>query len=57
MIENIEKNMPHKTSEVICVSCGCRWWAVRPETTPLHNLECGQCTDFGKVIETGETIE
>ncbi len=51
----IEANMPHIYSEVICVGCGKRWIAVRPETTKLKDLECVNCGP-GKVIETGERI-
>jgi len=51
--EPIEKNKPHKTSEVICCKCCSRWVAVRPATTLLKNLECKACGK-GYVIETGE---
>lgn len=53
---NIEENLPHKVSEVICVNCKCRWIAVRPTGTPLKDLECPQCGQQGFVIETGEII-
>jgi hypothetical protein len=47
---------PHKVSEVICVKCGQRWQAVRPEETRLKDLECPK-HHVGFVIETGEEIE
>ena len=53
---NIEENMPHKVSEVMCVNCKHRWIAVRPTNTLLKNLECPQCGLQGYVIETGEVI-
>ena len=54
---NIEENMPHKVSEVICVRCGHRWIAARPAVVRLRDLECPGCGGFGGVIETGEVIE
>jgi hypothetical protein len=54
-IINIEEGLPHKVSEVICVKCGQRWYAVRPEDTKLIDLECGNC-GTGYVIETGEEM-
>lgn len=56
-IRYIEENMPHKTSEVICVNCKHRWIAVRPCATLLKDLECPQCGKQGYVIETGEIID
>ena len=54
-IHYIEERQPHKVSEVICVKCGKRWVAVRPETTMLKELECSNCgRDY--VIETGEEL-
>ncbi len=53
---NIEENMPHKVSEVICIDCKHRWIAVRPTATLLKELECPQCRLQGYVIETGEII-
>ena len=53
----IETNMPHATSEVICVKCGYRWLSVRPEITRLRELECPSCGKQGYVIETGEIIK
>ena len=53
---NIEDNMLHKVSEVICINCKHRWIAVRPEKTLLKDLECPKCGKKGYVIETGEVI-
>ena len=50
----LEFPIPHKISEVICISCGLRWIAVRPETVKLKELEC-PC-GHGNIIETGEEI-
>lgn len=54
---DIDKNTPHKVSEVICVNCIHRWIAVRPEGTLLKNLTCPHCRMTGAVIETGEEID
>ena len=54
---NIEENLPHKVSEVICINCKHRWIAVRPEKTLLKDLECHECQINGFVIETGEVID
>lgn len=56
-IVDITVNMPHKVSEVICVNCGYRWIAVRPEHTKLRQLECLNCTKRGYAIETGEEVQ
>lgn len=56
MSESIDKNIPHVTSEVICVKCGKRWISVRPERTLLKNLECVNCGQ-GYVIETGQILD
>ena len=53
---DIEKNLPHKVSEVICVGCGKRWLAVRPTDTLLKALHCDACNESGFVIETGEVL-
>ena len=50
----IEFPVEHKISEVICISCGRRWIAARPESVRLKDLEC--ICGNGNVIETGETI-
>ena len=52
-VEPIERNLPHKVSEVICCRCHKRWIATRPDTTLLKELECVSCGK-GYVIETGE---
>lgn len=56
-IIDINDNVPHKVSEVICTQCLYRWIAVRPTTTKLKNLECAGCHKQGYVIETGEIVE
>jgi DNA-directed RNA polymerase subunit RPC12/RpoP len=53
----IHENEPHRVSEVICVHCGWRWIAVRHHKTKLKELECPDCANQGKVIETGEILE
>jgi ribosomal protein S27AE len=52
---DINTNEPHKASEVICVKCGKRWFAVRHVDTWLKELHCEQCGP-GFVIETGEEM-
>ena len=52
----IEKNMPHKVSEVICVQCHKRWVSVRPKHTLLKDIVCYNCGHAGYVIETGEEM-
>lgn len=52
---DIDANVPHKVSEVICVKCGKRFISVRPEVTKLKDLECPTCGK-GYIIETGEII-
>ena len=54
---DINDDIPHKVSEVICINCKHRWLAVRPTATMLKNLECPCCHQQGYVIETGEVIE
>ena len=56
-IIDINENIPHKVSEVICVKCAYRWIAVRPIVTHLKDLECPYCGKQGYVIETGEQIK
>lgn len=53
---DINENIPHRVSEVICVKCAYRWIAVRPVNTFLKDLECPWCGKQGFVIETGEII-
>ena len=55
-LTEVVRDEPHKVSEVICVKCGKRWIAVRPEVTLLKQLECENC-GCGYVIETGEIME
>ena len=54
-IVHIDDALPHKVSEVICVKCGHRWIATRPEETRLKQLECPECGKQGDAVETGET--
>ena len=53
---NIEENLPHTVSEVICVKCGHRWVSVRPDTVFLKELECPN-GGKGYVIETRQILE
>lgn len=55
-ILSFEAYLPHKVSEVICVKCGKRWIAVRPEKTLLKSLVCENCGP-GFVIETWEEMD
>lgn len=52
---DIEENIQHSVSEVICVKCGYRWIAVRPITTLLKEIECKNCGK-GFVIESGQQL-
>lgn len=54
-IIDIEANLPHEVSEVMCWKCGKRWIAVFPEKTWLQDLECPNCGQ-GHVFKTGQTI-
>ena len=54
---DINENLLHKVSEVICVDCKYRWIAVRPTDTLLKDLECPKCGKQGYVIETGGIID
>lgn len=56
-IHYIEENLPHKTSEVVCLGCLKRWIAVRPCKNKLKDLECAGCHKQGYVIETGELFD
>lgn len=56
-IIDINNNIPHRVSEVICINCKHRWIAVRPCDSKLKNLECPQCQKKGYVIETGEIFK
>lgn len=53
---DFEEGLLHVRSEVICVKCGDRWYAVRPQETKLIDLECSKCGP-GYVIETGEELD
>lgn len=55
-IIDIESNLEHKVSEVICIQCGYRWIATRSSKTLLKQLECPNCSEQGYTIETGEEI-
>ena len=55
-VVDITANEPHKCSEVICVKCGARWYAVRHINTLLKELHCKACGP-GFVIETGEEVQ
>jgi hypothetical protein len=54
-IIDINENIPHEVSEVICLKCYKRWIAVYPVSTLLKELEC-TCGSKGYVIKTGQTI-
>ena len=49
----IEKNMPHRVGETICVKCYHRAITAYPESVLLKNLECKNC-GTGFIILTGE---
>ena len=51
VVDNDEK---YTISEVVCITCGRRWIATRPESVKLKDMEC-KC-GRGNVIETGELI-
>lgn len=55
-VVDISANQHHRISEVICVHCGWRWIAARPIETKLKYLECPDCRNQGKVVETGEIL-
>lgn len=55
-IIDFDEYTQHKVSEVICVKCGERWLAIRPEVTLLKDLECKNCGK-GFTIETGEQMK
>lgn len=54
-ITNIEDNIPHEVSELICLKCLHRWIGVYPETTLLKELQC-KCGEAGYVIKTGQSV-
>lgn len=53
-VESIEKNLPHKVSEVICLKCLTRWICIRPCSVMSKKIECCGCNLQGFVIETGD---
>lgn len=55
--EEIEKRLPYKVSEVICINCHYRWISVRPKTLLLKQLKCPNCDCSSYVIETGEDLD
>lgn len=55
-IINIEANLPHAISEVICLKCLHRWISVRPSEVWLRNIECPNC-GRGYVIKTRQPLE
>ena len=40
---DINDNIRHKVTEVICIKCYKRWIAVRPVNIKLKDLECPNC--------------
>lgn len=55
-IINIETNLSHTISEVICLKCLHRWISVRPSEVWLKDIECPNC-GRGYVIKTGQPLE
>jgi len=55
-VSDINKNIPHRAEEVVCIKCLRRWIAVYPDGTWLKDLECQNCGP-GFVILTGEENE
>lgn len=53
---NMEENMEHEVSELICLKCLSRWIGVYPSSVLLKNIEC-KCGHTGYVIKTGQTLE
>ena len=54
-VVDIEENMEHEISELICLKCFSRWIGVYPTVTLLKNLEC-KCGAVGYVIKTGQSL-
>ncbi len=52
---DIETNLEHEVSELICLKCFYRWIGVYPTDTSLSQLEC-KCGKIGYVIKTGQTL-
>ena len=55
MIIDIEENIPHEVSELICLKCLNRWIGVYPADVLLKDLEC-KCGEVGYTIKTGQII-
>lgn len=55
-IINIEQNMKHEVSELICIKCFHRWIGVYSQKTLLKDIEC-TCGLTGYVIKTGQTLD
>lgn len=54
-IIELESNLPHEVSEVVCLKCLKRWIAVYPTGTWLKDLQC-KCGEVGYVINTGQIM-
>ena len=46
-IIDIEANLEHKVSEVICIKCLHRWIGIIPTRVLLKELECPNCKEIG----------
>ncbi len=55
-IIDIDKILPHRLAETICVKCYQRIISVWPDGVKLKDLECENCGN-GYIILTGETID
>jgi hypothetical protein len=55
-IRDITDGFFYELDEIICVKCGYRWIAARPEGTLLKHLECPK-GHVGFAILTGEDID
>jgi hypothetical protein len=55
-IINIEKNLPHSVSEVICLKCLERWIAVYPSDLWLNKFHCKN-GHIGFVIKTSQDLD
>lgn len=56
-VVDIEANLPHEVSELMCVVCYHRWIGTFPQSTLLKQLECPKCRRIGYVIKTGQTLD
>lgn len=52
---DIETNLEHEVSELICLKCFNRWIGVYPTDTPLKDIKC-KCGEIGYTIKTGQTL-